>query len=439
VENRDRDKTYNKYEVAGLDELTPSFSWSGFLAAAELTGKVEAMIVRQPSYLEAFGKLYAGVSVEDWKSYFTFKLLNAYAPELSAAFVEAQFDFYGRTVRGIEQMEPRWKRAVNSIDNILGEVVGQVYVERYFKPEAKARMEALVKNLKDTYAERIKELDWMGAATKEEALAKLDKFRTKIGYPDKWKDYSALEISDDELVQNTIRANRHEYHREMGKLGQPIDREEWFMTPQTVNAYYNPPMNEIVFPAAILQPPFFNFEADDAVNYGAIGAVIGHEMTHGFDDQGRKSDGEGNLRNWWTEEDETEFKQRAQIVIDQFAGYVPIDTMHINGELTLGENIGDIGGVTIALDAYHRSLGGKEAPVIDGFTGDQRFFFGWAQIWRRLYRDDELRRRVITDPHSPSEFRVIGVVSNIPEFYEAFDVQETDALYRPSEMRVKIW
>ncbi|UCH09706.1 MAG: hypothetical protein JSU61_10860 [Fidelibacterota bacterium] len=439
VENRDRDKTYNKYDLAGLAELTPGFSWSGFLAEAELSDKVEAIIVRQPSFVEAFDKIYNEVSIEDWKAYFTFKLLNAYGPYLPAEFVEARFDFYGKTVRGIEENQPRWKRGVTTIDNILGEAVGQIYVERHFKPEAKARMEELVENLKLAFKERVMGLEWMGEATKEQALVKLGKFGTKIGYPDKWRDYSKLEITSDELLDNMIRANRHEYERQTGKLGQPVDRDEWFMTPQTVNAYYSSTRNEIVFPAAILQPPFFNVEADDAVNYGAIGAVIGHEITHGFDDQGRKSDGDGNLRNWWTEEDEKEFKQRAQVIIDQYKGYVPIDTMRINGELTLGENIGDLGGVTIAYNAYRWSLGGQEAPVIDGLTGDQRFFIGWAQIWRRLYRDDELRRRIVTDPHSPAEYRVIGVMANMPEFYEAFDVQEGDALYRASEDRVVIW
>jgi endothelin-converting enzyme len=279
----------------------------------------------------------------------------------------------------------------------------------------------------------------MGPETKEEALKKLTKFNAKIGYPDKWKDYSKLKINKQELIKNYIRAAQVEYYRMMAKLGSPIDRDEWFMTPQTVNAYYDPTMNEVVFPAAILQPPFFNMEADEAANYGAIGAAIGHEMTHGFDDQGRKSDGAGNLRDWWTEEDEQQFKQRAQLMIEQYETYNPVDTMHLNGKLTLGENIADLGGLTIAYYAYKKSLQGNAAPIIEGMTGEQRFFYGWSQIWRRKYRDEELRKRILTDPHSPSKYRVIGILSNMPEFYKAFDITENDKMYRPSEVRVQIW
>lgn len=438
TENRDREKTYNKYDIAQLNELTHHFSWSIFIEAAGIP-RVEQIVVRQPSYLTAFDQIFSDVSVDDWKAYFTWKILNSVAPLLGGVFVDANFEFYGRTLRGLEANLPRWKRAVNAIDGILGEVVGKVYVERHFKPADKARMEQLVQNVVDSFEDRLKNLEWMGPETKEEALVKLAKFNAKIGYPDVWKDYSELEITAGELVKNYARANQHEYKRMIGKLGRPIDRNEWFMTPQTVNAYYSSSMNEIVFPAAILQPPFFNMAADDAVNYGAIGAVIGHEITHGFDDQGRKSDGDGNLRTWWTDADEAEFKKRAQVVVEQYAGYVPIDTMHINGELTLGENIADLGGVTIAYYAYKKSLGGKKAPVIDGFTGDQRFFIGWTQIWQRLYRDEELRRRLLTDPHSPSGYRVNGVVSNMPEFYSAFDVKAGDAMYHPDELRVKIW
>jgi endothelin-converting enzyme/putative endopeptidase len=328
---------------------------------------------------------------------------------------------------------------VSVVEETLGELVGRVYVERHFKPEAKQRMVQLVENLRAAYAERINGLEWMGAETKKKAQEKLAKFTAKIGYPDKWRDYSALEISPDDLAGNLRRAAAFEYQRQMNKLGKPIDRSEWFMTPQTVNAYYNPSMNEVVFPAAILQPPFFNVEADDAVNYGGIGAVIGHEMTHGFDDQGRKSDGDGNLTDWWTEQDGKEFESRAQRMVAQYSAFNPIDTMKVNGEFTLGENIADLGGLTISYYAYRKSLGGKEAPVIDGFTGEQRFFLGWAQVWARKYRDDELRRRLLTDPHSPSEYRANGIVANMPEFYNAFDVKEGDPLYRPETDRVKIW
>jgi predicted metalloendopeptidase len=328
---------------------------------------------------------------------------------------------------------------VEAVNNTLGEAVGKIYVERYFKPEAKARMQELVENLKLAFKEGIQGLEWMGDATQKEALDKLANFNTKIGYPDEWRDYSKLTVQKDDLAGNFKRFNEFEYRRTIDKLGKPIDRNEWLMTPQTVNAYYNPPMNEIVFPAAILHPPFFDMAADDAVNYGGIGAVIGHEISHGFDDQGRKSDGKGILRDWWTPEDEAEFQKRAQLMVEQYNQFNPIDSMHINGQLTLGENIGDLGGLTIAYKAYRISLNGKEAPVIEGLTGDQRFFMGWAQVWRRKYRDDELRRRLLVDSHSPGEYRCNGIVANMPEFYAAFDVKETDKLYRPEDMRVKIW
>ncbi|UCF64534.1 MAG: M13 family metallopeptidase, partial [bacterium] len=414
VENRDRDKTYNKYTLENLEKLTPDFPWALYAEKAGIP-QVTEMVVRQPSYLEQFNGLFKKHSLEEWKSYCTFKLLDGYAPLLNQQFVDLHFDFHGKTLSGTESLSPRWKRAVNTIDGTIGEAVGKLYVQKYFKPEAKERMVELVENLRKAYAERIKQLDWMGPETKDEALIKLAAFRPKIGYPDKWKEYTGLVVGKDELLQNYKRSNIFEYQREIAKLGKPIDRDEWFMTPQTVNAYYNPSMNEVVFPAAILQPPFFNLEADDAVNYGAIGAVIGHEMTHGFDDQGRKSDSEGNLRNWWQPEDEESFRKKARVLAEQFEQYVPIDTFRINGELTLGENIADLGGLTIAYYAYQMSLAGKEAPVIDGWTGEQRFFMGWAQFWRRKYRDEELRKRILTDPHSPSQYRIIGPMVNMPE------------------------
>jgi putative endopeptidase len=438
VENRDRDKTYNKYQLQGLNELTPDFSWHAFFQKAGLPD-LQEVIIRQPSYFIQFNKVYESHSLEDWKLYLTYKLLDEAAPYLNSAFVDLHFNFHQGVLSGVEELSPRWKRAVNTIDEILGEAVGKLYVQKYFKPEAKERMVLLVENLRKSYAERIKQLDWMSPETKQEALQKLSKFRAKIGYPDKWKDYSGLVIEKDQLLSNYHNGKLAEFRRETSKLGKPIDREEWFMTPQTVNAYYNPNMNEVVFPAAILQPPFFNLEADEAVNYGAIGAVIGHEMTHGFDDQGRKSDGEGNLRNWWTTEDEKKFNELTQILVDQFDNYSPIDTLRINGELTLGENIADLGGLTIAYNAYQMSLAGKDAPVIDGWTGEQRFFLGWAQIWRRKYRDEELRRRLVTDPHSPSQYRVIGPLVNMPEFYLAFAVAENDKMFLPPEQRVLIW
>ena len=438
VENRDRDKTYNRYETKQLADLTPQFDWSLFLSAAGV-GDIHDIVVNQPSYLEGFGAVLARHDVGDWKAYLAWQLLNKYAPMLSQKFVDADFEFYGKTISGIEVNEPRWKRAVDAIDQVIGELVGKVYVRQYFTPQAKERMVHLVENVTTSLQHRIENLAWMGPETKEKALQKLGKFHAKIGYPDKWKDYSGLSIAPNDLVGSYFRASDFEYQRMIDKLGKPIDRTEWFMTPQTVNAYYNPTMNEIVFPAAILQPPFFNMQADDAVNYGAIGAVIGHEITHGFDDQGRKSDGDGNLVEWWTKDDEKEFMQRARVMVDQYNLFSPVDSMTVNGELTLGENIADLGGLTISYDAYKLALAGNEAPVIDGFTGDQRFFIGWAQVWRRKYRDEELRRRLLIDPHSPSEYRVVGVLSNMPQFYAAFHVTENDTMYKPEQNRVLIW
>jgi len=438
VENRDRDKTYNKYDLAGLIELTPNFDWKAFYAGVGVA-ETQEIVVRQPSYLEGFNKIWKEVSVEDWKVYFTWHLYDAFAAQLNAEFVDANFAIYSNVLNGIEENRPRWKRGVSAVDQILGEAVGKIYVQKHFKPAAKERMVELVHNLEMAMEERLKNLEWMGEETKVQALEKLSKFNAKIGYPDQWKDYSSLEIKDDDLIGNYLRYNKFEYDRAMTKLSGPIDRNEWFMNPQTVNAYYNPSMNEVVFPAAILQPPFFNMEADDAVNYGGIGAVIGHEISHGYDDQGRKSDGDGNLTEWWTEEDESKFNERAQVMIDQFSRFSPLDSLYINGELTLGENIGDMAGLTVAYTAYKTSLNGKEAPVIDGLTGDQRFFIGWAQVWRRNMREKALRQRILTDPHSPGNYRVIGAMQNMPEFYEAFDVKEGDKMYIPVEKRVLIW
>lgn len=438
VENRDSEKTYNKFEVIKLSGLSPKFNWELFFDKAGIAN-AENVIVRQPSYLASFSNVLSKYSIDEWKDYSKTKLISSNATELSQAFVDASFDFYGKTLRGTEVNRPRWKRAVATVDGSLGEILGKVYVEKYFKSEAKDRMVKLVDNLKLSMEDRINKLEWMSAETKVEAIAKLKKFNAKIGYPNKWKDYSKLVVKPDELLLNTIRSAEVEYRRNMDKLGKPIDREEWGMTPQTVNAYYNPSMNEIVFPAAILQPPFFNMKADDAVNYGGIGAIIGHEITHGFDDQGRKYDGDGNMREWWTEEDAKSFDERAQVVVDQYSEFVPIDTLHINGELTLGENIADIGGLTVSFNAYQLSLNGEEPPVLNGFTGAQRVFIGWAQSWRMKARDEYLRNQVLTDPHSYPKYRVIGVMNNLPEFYAAFDVKEGDGHYLPKNERVNIW
>ena len=437
VQNRDRNATYNKFAVADLGTLAPGFDWNEWLAAADID--IDSLVVRQPDYLTFVGETVMEVPLEDWKTYFRHRAINSAAAYLPQDFVDARFDMYGRTLSGAEEMRPRWKRAVTATEGALGEVLGRLYVDRHFDQESKQRMDELVENLRRAFRQAINELEWMSEPTKVQALDKLEKFTPKVGYPDKWKDYSDLTVRADDLYGNVRRSNEVEHEREMAKLGQPVDRDEWFMTPQTVNAYYNPAMNEVVFPAAILQPPFFNPEADAAVNYGAIGGVIGHEFSHGFDDQGRKSDGDGNLRDWWTEADAQEFQKRSEGLIAQYNAYSPIEGMHVDGELTLGENIGDLAGLTMAYRAYKLSLNGEEAPVIDGLTGDQRFFMGWAQVWRRLYRDATLKERLVADPHSPSQYRTNGIVSNMPAFYEAFDVQPGDGMYIEPEKRVKVW
>jgi putative endopeptidase len=440
VENRDAQKTYNRYDMPALAKLMPSFDWTAFLAGAQVpAAKMQAIVVTQPSYFEALDKVIAQTPVDSWREYFRFRLLNTYAPDLSSAFVNLHFDFNDRTVSGVETIKPRWKRGVETVENAIGELVGKVYVERHFSSDAKERMDALVGNLKAAYSEGIDDLEWMTPETKQKAHAKLARFTTKIGYPDKWRDWSALEVRRGDLVGNDMRAAAVTFDRDLAKLGGPIDKTEWLMTPQTVNAYYYPPANEIVFPAAILQPPFFNVAADDAINYGAIGGVIGHEISHGFDDQGRRYDGDGNLNDWWAPADNEEFTRRAALLGAQYSALSPIPGINVNGDLTMGENIADLAGLQMAYRAYKLSLKGKEAPVIDGFTGDQRFFIGWAQGWARKYREDELRKRVLTDPHSPSEYRTNAVVANVDEFHKAFGVKPGDKMYRAPQERVKIW
>ena len=429
---------YNKMSFEELQNTIPNLDWDRWSKTAMLEG-IDNVIVGQPDYFAAVNEMLKEISIDEWKTYYQWHLISDSASFLNKALAEENFRFFQGVLSGVEEQEPRWKRAVNVINGTLGEVVGKIYVEKHFKPEAKERMKELVENLRTAYAQGIKELDWMGEETKEQALDKLAKFTPKVGYPDKWKDYSALEIKADDLFGNMKRATMVEVKRNREKLGQPIDRTEWFMTPQTVNAYYNPVMNEIVFPAAILQPPFFNLEADDAVNYGGIGAVIGHEMGHGFDDSGSQYDGDGKLRNWWTEADLEEFTKRTDKLVAQYSNFTVLDGVHVNGEFTQGENIGDLGGLTIAYKAYQLSKNGEPAPVIDGMSGDQRVFYGWAQVWRRKYRDEELRKRIDTDPHSPSEFRANGTVMNMPEFHEAFDVKPGDDMYLEPEERVKIW
>ncbi|WP_444926651.1 M13 family metallopeptidase [Microbulbifer sp. TRSA002] len=438
VDNRDPEKYYNKKTVAELKELIPVVDWDSYLAKAQLK-KADSFIVGQPEYLEAANEIIANTELATWKRYLKVKVLNAMAPYMHDEIAQLRFDFYGTTVHGIEQMEPRWKRGVQFVNGSVGELVGKRYVEKHFPPEAKERMIILVDNLKAAYRDSIESLGWMGEDTKKQALFKLNNFTTKIGYPDKWRDYSDLTVSTDDLVSNVLAAKLFESSYERNKLGKPIDRGEWSMSPQTVNAYYNPAMNEIVFPAAILQPPFFNMSADDAVNYGGIGGVIGHEIGHGFDDKGSKFDGRGYLNNWWTDSDRNNFEQLTSKLVSQYNAYEPLEGEHINGELTLGENIGDLSGLGIAYKAYKMSLDGEEAPVIDGFTGDQRVFMGWAQVWRSKMRDKALSGRLKVDSHSPAEYRVKGVLPNIDAFYEAFDIKEGDGMYLPEEERVTVW
>ena len=438
VENRNPIKTYNKVNREELAGQMSNFAMKAYLEVAGVSKQYE-FVVRQPSYLEGVNKLLTDVPLDTWKDYYAFRVIDAYAGDLNEALEKRHFEFHQTLLSGVEEQKPLWKKGVEACDQVLGEIVGKLYVEKHFPPRAKERMKELVDNLKRAFSTRIDGLEWMSPVTKKQAHEKLSKFTTKIGYPDVWKDYSKLEIKPDDLVGNFMRAAEVEFQRDVDRLGGPIDRHEWGMTPQTINAYYNPVMNEIVFPAAILQPPFFNLEADDAVNYGGIGGVIGHEISHGFDDKGSEYDGDGNLRKWWSTEDRDEFDRRAKQLTDQYNAYKPFEDMSVNGELTLGENIGDLGGMAGAYAAYRLSLGGKEAPVIDGFTGDQRFFIGWGQIWRRLYREPELRKRLVTDSHSPSQYRANGIVSNMDVFYEAFAVKPDEPMFIAPEKRVRIW
>jgi len=440
VKTRDAILTYNKKDLAGLAELTPGVDWRAWFDAAGVRG-VEELVVGQPSFFAAMAKALDEVPLTDWKTWLTWGVLRNTAPFLSRPFVEENFAFYGKTLTGAQELKPRWKRGVATVEGALGEAVGKLYVARHFPPAAKARMRQLVSNLIEAYRRDIESLEWMGPETKKKAFEKLARFTPKIGHTEKWRDYAALEIRRDDLVGNLRRSATFEFERNLAKLGKPVDRSEWLMTPQTVNAYYNPGMNEIVFPASILRPPFFDLEGDDATNYGGIGAVIGHEVGHGFDDQGSKYDGEGNLNDWWTDADRKEFDARAGRLIEQYNGFEPaqLKGQHVNGALTIGENIGDLGGLTIAHKAYRIALDGKPAPVLDGLTGEQRFFVGWAQVWRAKYRDAEITRRLAVDPHSPAEFRCNGVVRNMPEFYEAFGLKEGDKLWIAPDRRVKIW
>ena len=439
VANRDAVKTYNVVAIQDLKTLAPHIDWPRYLAAAEIAGKTTSVVISQPSFIEGLDRAIAKTPLATWKAYFRTRFLTTYAQFLNRDFVDARFAFEGTVLHGTPENQPRWKRGVRLVESAIGEGLGKLYVAKYFPPESKARMDALVKNLLAAYKASIVGLDWMSPATKKEAEAKLAEFTPKIGYPAKWRDYSGLAIKRDDLVGNVMRAASFEYRRNIAKLGKPIDRDEWGMTPQTINAYYNPELNEIVFPAAILQPPFFNPQADDAVNYGAIGAVIGHEISHGFDDQGSQYDGHGNLRNWWTDEDRSRFAAKTRALIAQYGAYSPVKGYHVNGALTLGENIADNSGLAIAYKAYHLSLHGKPAPVIDGLTGDQRLYMGFAQVWQEKNRDEAIIAQIKSDPHSPGEFRANGTLMNQDGFDEAFGVKPGDGMYLPPEKRVKIW
>jgi predicted metalloendopeptidase len=439
VQLRDPIKAYNKVPLDQLSKLAPGYDWTMWLNDTGIGGKVDYVIVSQPSYITGFNKVLNKVPLATWKVYFQWQVLHGNAGYLSKDFAEESFAFYGKVLSGVNEQEPRWKRAVNFTDSALGESLGKLYVEQHFPAERKARMEELVKNLLTAFGQSIDTLDWMSPETKKQAQAKLAKFTTKIGYPNKWRDYSSLVVVKDDLIGNRTRSRAFEYNKEINKLGKPIDRDEWGMTPQTVNAYYNPELNEIVFPAAILQPPFFDAAADDAVNYGGIGAVIGHEISHGFDDQGAQYDGDGNLRDWWTKADHKNFAAKTKMLVKQYSSYSPVKGYHVNGELTLGENIADNSGAAIAYKAYLLSLGGKPAPVIDGLTGEQRFYMGFGQVWRAKMRDAQQIVSLKTDPHSPDQFRANGTVRNQPGFYEAFGVKPGDKMYLAPKDRVIMW
>ena len=442
VKDRDATLTYNKMNRGQVKALMPAFDWELYLTDGEIPSIVlDSVIVQQPSFFEGLGAILASFDVESWKAWLKWHIISGAAPYLSDDFTNENFSFFGKTLSGTPELRERWKRAVSMIEGSLGEAVGKVYVQKYFPAEAKARMENLVANLIEAYRVSINELEWMSPDTKVKALEKLGKFRPKIGYPDKWRDYSALQTTPDDLYGNVGRVVKFQRDHELSKIGKPVDRDEWHMAPQTVNAYYNPVMNEIVFPAAILQPPFFGLDHDDAVNYGGIGAVIGHEIGHGFDDQGSKYDGDGALNNWWSDSDRAAFEERTKALISQYDALIPEEApdVNVNGALTIGENIGDLGGLTIAYKAYQISLQGKPSPVVDGMSGEKRLMLSWAQIWRNKVRPEEMRRRIATDPHSPAEFRCNQILKNFTPFYEEFGVTENDALWLAEQSRVQIW
>lgn len=438
VELRDPNANYNKMDIKGLNRLNPAIDWNRQLTAMGVP-EVEYVIVGQPDFLKGVQQELEGQSLDNLKLYIRWRVLNTFAGKLSNDFVVEDFRFRGTVLTGAKALKPRWKRVLQDADQALGEALGEVYVKKNFTPETKAKAMEMVNNIAEVFKDRIKNLEWMEPPTKTRAIVKLNAFLKKIGYPDKWKDYSKLEIDRGPYVLNYINANVFAFKDMVDKIGKPVDKTLWGMTPPTVNAYYNPSLNEIVFPAGIMQPPFFDPEADDAVNYGGMGAVIGHEMTHGFDDQGRQFDAEGNLKDWWSPADAEKFVDRADVVVQQFDNYTVLDTMRVNGRLTLGENIADLGGLSIAYEAFKRTEQGKSGEKLDGFTPEQRFFLAWAQIWRNNITDEALAQRIITDSHSPGIYRTNGPLSNMPEFYAAFNVKPGDPMYRPDSTRARIW
>ncbi len=438
VELRDQEKNYNKWTLANLKTTVPELNWEDFFTLTGV-GKVDELVMGQPLFFEKLNKMIAEYPLEDWKAYLEWKVLTSSAPFLSNNFAREDFRFFNTVLNGQEEMKPRWKDVLDVADGSLGEIVGQIYVEKYFSQKSKERVKNMVNNMLSVYRQRIENLDWMSAETKKKALEKLSLFNTKLGYPDKWKDYSTLTITRESYLSNYLACARFEFKDMVSKLGKPVDKKEWNMLPHTVNAYYDPSLNEIVFPAAIMQPPFFYPDADDAVNYGAIGAVIGHEITHGFDDQGAKYDGSGNLNNWWTEEDKTKFKAKTKVLVEQFAKYEALPGLFVNGELTLGENIADLGGVNVAYSAYELSMKGKPKEILAGFTPEQRFFLSFAQVWKGNFKEEYLRKMILTNVHSPGNFRAIAAPSNMTQFYEAFGVKPGDKMYREDALRAKIW
>ncbi len=439
LELRNPEAQYNKFTKDEFFKKHSNLDFTVYLTHVGVTVPFTVAIVSQPLFFEKLNEIILTIPLADWKTYLKWGVIHESAPYLSPAFEKENFSFYGTVLQGTKEMKPRWKRALRTIDGNVGEALGQIFVEKYFNADAKKRVNTMVDNLFVSFKQRIQTREWMSAETKLKATEKLSKIMRKLGYPDKWKDYSTLAIKNDAYILNVFRSREFANKEMIEKIGKPVDKTKWGMTPPTVNAYYNPTNNEIVFPAGIMQPPFFDPKADDAFNYGVMGSVIGHELTHGFDDQGCKFDGDGNMNNWWTETDMKNFEQRTKMVKEQFDAYVAIDTLHVNGQLTLGENIADLGGLTMSYYAYKLSLGGKKSTVMDGYTGEQRFFIGFAQVWKILMRPEALKQQIATNPHSPGNFRANGPTSNMPEFYEAFDVKENNKMFRKKEVRAEVW